>query len=133
MNHLGLLLILAGALGSRGCEKREAAQTSPQPAQSNLATTSTKPKAAVKILANGDLFIDSQKGTIDAVDRGFAELARAKGIVWYHREAAQADPPLVASKVIELVIKHRSPISMSSKLDLSDTTDDKGVSHPRPR
>jgi hypothetical protein len=92
---------------------------------------STQPKAEVKVQANGDLFVDGQPATLDAVDQSFAELAKSKGIVWYYREVGQSEPPPVASKVIELVIKHRLPISMSSKPDFSDTIDDKGISYPR--
>jgi hypothetical protein len=94
--------------------------------------TSTQPKAEVKVFANDELFVDGQRATLDAVDQRFSELAKSKGVVWYYREAPQAKPPPVASEVIKLVIKHRLPITISSKPDFSDTLYANGVSHPRP-
>ena len=133
MEHLQpLLLIVVCSAISLGCEKRETAQSTPHPQQSTPTTmTSAQPKAEVKVLANGNLFLDGMPATLDAIDGRFAELAKAKGGVWYYREALQAEPPPIASKVVKLAIKHRLPILISSKPDFSDSVDDKGVSHPR--
>ena len=133
MNYLRpLIFLLIGAVASLGCDKREAPQSTPQPAQASPTTMAeTQPKTEVKVQANGDLFIDGQPTTLDAIDQRFAELAKVKGIVWYYREAGHANPPAVAIEVIKLVVKHRLPISISSKSDFSDTIDNKGVSHLR--
>jgi hypothetical protein len=89
------------------------------------------PKAKVKVMADGSLFVDGEPATLERLDQRFAELANAHGVVWYYREAGESSPPPIAARVIELVIKHRLPISMSSKPDFSDTIDQNGVSHPR--
>ena len=47
-------------------------------------------------------------------------------------DALQAPPPQ-GQAVIQLIIKHQLPVSMSTKPDFSDYVDDKGVSRPRPR
>jgi hypothetical protein len=54
-------------------------------------------------------------------------------VVWYHRENPAGEPPPQGTAVIQLIIKHRLPVSMSTKPDFSDYVDDKGVSRPRPR
>ncbi|MFA7006063.1 MAG: hypothetical protein WC429_18610, partial [Verrucomicrobiia bacterium] len=41
------------------------------------------------------------------------------------------EPPPIWKDVMDVVAKHRLPISMSSKPDFSDFVDEKGVSHPR--
>lgn len=131
MSHLRPL-ILIGAIISLGCEQREPDPPAAPPAQTAPATMGAMPpKVEVKVQANGNLFVDGQPATLDAVDKRFVELAKAQGVVWYYREAGHAEPPPVANKVIELVVKHRLPISMSSKPDFSDIIDEKGVSHPQ--
>jgi hypothetical protein len=54
-------------------------------------------------------------------------------VVWYHRENPASEPPSQGQAVIQLIIKHQLPVSMSTKPDFSDYVDDKGVSRPRPR
>lgn len=44
-----------------------------------------------------------------------------------------SEPPPPGTAVIQLIIKHQLPVSMSTKPDFSDYVDDKGVSRPRPR
>jgi hypothetical protein len=53
----------------------------------------------------------------------------ADGEIWYYREQA-ANPDAVAMSVIQMVVKHKLGISMSSKPDYSDYLDGKGVPHP---
>ena len=82
-------------------------------------------------MADGSLFVDDRPVTLKSMDRRFAKLAKANGVVWYYREAGHAPPPPVAAEVIRLVMKHRLPISLSSQPDFSDTIDADGVPHPR--
>jgi hypothetical protein len=61
-----------------------------------------------------------------------SSLAVSKGVVGYYREMAEAaEPPETSLQVIELVIKHRLPISMSTKADFSDVVDADGQPHRR--
>lgn len=89
------------------------------------------PKVQIKVLADGSVQLDGAPASLDKIDERLAALARANGEVWYYREAPQSDPPPIAMQVMDVVAKHRLPISMSSKPDFSDTVDDRGVSHPR--
>jgi hypothetical protein len=56
----------------------------------------------------------------------------ANGSVWYHREHPDSEPP-PQGPVVQLIIKHRLAVSLSSRPDLSDRADGSGVSRPRQR
>lgn len=85
----------------------------------------------VSVQANGDIRIDGASTTAAALDTRFAALAKAGGEVWYYREAAQGESHPNAMRVMELIVQHRLPITLSSKPDFSDYVDGQGVSHPR--
>ena len=51
--------------------------------------------------------------------------------VWYYRENPAADPPPNAMAVLDLVMRSRVPISMSSRPDFSDYIDENGSAHER--
>ncbi len=59
--------------------------------------------------------------------------ASDNGGVWYHRQNPASEPPPQGPAVIQMIIKHQLPVSMSSRPDFSDYVDSKGVSRPRPR
>jgi len=92
----------------------------------------TAPKAEVKVLSDGALFLNGEPATLETIDQQLTELERVKGVAWYYREGGQAEPPPQATKVVALVIKHRLPVRISSKPDFSDSMNEKGVSHRRP-
>ncbi len=54
-------------------------------------------------------------------------------MVWYHPQNPASEPPPQGPAVIQMIIKHQLPVSMSSRPDFSDYVDSKGVSRPRPR
>jgi hypothetical protein len=123
-----LLVIVAS-----GCNRQEPASSSPPACtQAVLATELRKaPKAELRVMADGALYLDGQPASLVAVDKRLNQLAKENGAVWYYRESFQAEPPPSATQVIKLMIKYRLPITMSSKPDFSDTIDSNGVSHPR--
>jgi hypothetical protein len=86
----------------------------------------------VSVLANGQLRLNGAPTTLAKLDTAFVALKADGGVVWYYREGADAEPPVAAMKVIELIVKRQVPISMSSKPDFSDVIDADGISHPRP-
>jgi hypothetical protein len=91
------------------------------------------PKVArVSALANGSLLLNGQKSDIRKIEVEFKRLKHAAGVVWYHRESGQGEPPPSAMAVIELVVQYGLPVSMSSKPDFSDVIDRDGRSRPRP-
>lgn len=85
----------------------------------------------ISVLKSGEILADGNKVSLQDLDSLIADNAQKKGLVWYYREAGQAEPPPQAKQVIQIVIKYKRPISMSSKPDFSDTLDQNGKSIPR--
>ena len=78
------------------------------------------PVIKVTVFADGRITADGNPITIEEIRQSFQKLAEQKGIVWYYREAGQAEPPAQAMQVIKEVIAARLPIRLSSKPDYSD-------------
>jgi hypothetical protein len=87
--------------------------------------------ARVSAFADGSLLLNGKPSDLKGIAVEFARLQKLDGEVWYHRENPQAEPHPNAVAVIELVMKHRLRISLSSKPDFSDTVDRDGRSRPR--
>jgi hypothetical protein len=85
----------------------------------------------LSVLATGQVLLDGTPVEMDALDLALAAAKGENKSVWYYREAAGKEPPPQAMAVIQLVVKHKLPISISSKPDFSDYVDAQGVSHPR--
>jgi hypothetical protein len=85
----------------------------------------------ISVLKSGEIYVENKTVTLQELDSLLAANAQKNGVVWYYREAAQGEPPPQAMEAISLVIKHKRPISMSSKPDFSDTIDENGNSKPR--
>lgn len=99
---------------------------------SGIPAVAAEPVAKVSVLSSGKILLDGKSTTLAALDAALSELAKSKGVVWYYRQAAQAaEPPAVSMQVIQLVIKHRLPISMSTKPDFSDAVGPDGQLHSR--
>jgi hypothetical protein len=91
-----------------------------------------EPVAKVSVLSSGKVLLNGKPTTLAALDAALSSLAASEGVVWYYREAAEAaEPPAASAQVIELVIKHRLPISMSTKPDFSDAVGSDGRPHLR--
>ena len=89
------------------------------------------PIAKVSVSAAGNVALNGTPTDLQALDTALAKLSAEHGSVWYYREAAEAEPPSQAMEVMQLVVKYRLPISMSTKPDFSDTVDANGNSVPR--
>jgi hypothetical protein len=85
----------------------------------------------VSVFKSGEIRAEDKVVSLRQLDALLAANAQQKGVVWYYREGGQGEPTPEAMEVIKLVIKHKRPISMSSKPDFSDTIDEKGNSKPR--
>jgi len=133
MNLLQRTLIFIPAIvliAMFGCDRK------PDPrSTANMDTQSVRGQSVrhieVQVSSAGDIRVDGVSMSIDQVDARIAKLANEGGTVWYYREAASGEPHPNAMRVFELVVKHRLPISMSSKPDFSDYIDEKGSSQPR--
>lgn len=98
---------------------------------SELPASPAKPIARMSALASGQLLLDGQPVTLEALDTALRDLKAMHGIVWYYREDPDHEPPPQVTGAIGLVVKHQLPISMSSKSDFSDVVDANGQSRPR--
>lgn len=87
----------------------------------------------VKVTTGGDITADGQPVTLEQLARKFADLKKADGEVWYHRDNPTGEPHPNAMKVIELVAENSLPVKLSSRPDFTDAVDDSGVSHPNKR
>jgi hypothetical protein len=89
--------------------------------------------ARVAVFSSGAVQLDGRPTTLPVLDDELKKLKADSGVVWYHRQNPASEPPPQGTAVIQLIIKHQLPVSMSTKPDFSDYVDDKGVSRPRPR
>ncbi|WP_257385969.1 hypothetical protein [Tahibacter caeni] len=96
-----------------------------------LAVAQEPPVARVAALASGELRLNGTTISLTGLDEALNRLQQEKGVVWYYRENAQSDPPEQAMSALELVMKHRLPVSLSTKPDYSDYVDENGHSRPR--
>lgn len=80
----------------------------------------------ISVLKSGEVLAEGGKVSMQELDALIATNALKNGIVWYYREAGQEEPPTQALEVINLVVKHRRPVRLSSRADFSDTVDKSG-------
>ncbi len=85
----------------------------------------------ISILRSGEILVDNKPVALQDLDGLLDENARKNGVVWYYREASGEEPSAQAMETMNLIVKHKRPISMSSKPDFSDTIDENGNSRPR--
>ena len=85
----------------------------------------------IKVMANGTIFADGKRIDVDALDSELARLKKVEGAVWYYREHASGEPTHQSLEVVNLVVKHSLPISLSTRDDFSDYVDSSGRSVPR--
>jgi hypothetical protein len=90
-----------------------------------------QPVAKIAVFSNGAIELDGRRVTVEALDDALRALSGRSGVVWYHRENPAAEPHRNAGLVIQAIVKHRLPVSMSAKPDFSDYVDQNGVSRPR--
>ena len=88
-------------------------------------------RVKISVLASGEMLLDGQSADSRQLDLVLEKVKLEGGQVWYYREASGAAPTPLSRAVIQSVVRHKLPISLSSKPDFSDWVDAKGVSHPR--
>jgi hypothetical protein len=87
------------------------------------------PILKIAVMADGRITVDGSPATIDSVRVSLRQLSKQRGVVWYYREAGQAEPLRQSAEVIQAVIQNRLRIRLSSRPDYSDAivTDGKPV------
>ncbi|MFI5335867.1 MAG: hypothetical protein ACHQ5A_03735 [Opitutales bacterium] len=111
-----LSLLLCVSLVAISCSKSSAFNQSPE-----YAASATQVVVKVAVLKNGDVSADGKYVSVEQLDIVFSNLATKRGAVWYYRESGKDGPHPNAIKVMELIIKHRLPVRLSSKPDYSDS------------
>jgi hypothetical protein len=84
----------------------------------------------ISVLSSGTVLLDGKPIGLADLDNALQAAKGENAVVWYYREAGLTEPPPQAKEVIDLIIKHRLPIRLSSKKDFSDAVDEQGTSHP---
>ena len=74
----------------------------------------------IAILADGRITVDGEPATTDSLRVSLKRLAEQHRVVWYYREAAEAEPPAEAMHVLKAGVENRLPIRLSSRADFSD-------------
>jgi hypothetical protein len=85
----------------------------------------------ISVLASGAILLDGQPAGLEQLDAALERLKQDRGQVWYYREQSAGAPPPAGLAVIQRVVQHKIPVSLSSKPDFSDWVDGQGVSRPR--
>jgi hypothetical protein len=75
----------------------------------------------LSVHASGDLLLNGEPATMAEVQPAIENLAKEGGIVWYYRENAAGGAPPATKAILDLVVKYRLPVRLSSKPDFSDS------------
>lgn len=78
------------------------------------------PFAKVWISKEGNVELNGQPTSLEAIDSALKDLAQKQGVLLYGRETAEEEPHANSMKVIELAARNRLPIRMSTQRDFSD-------------
>jgi hypothetical protein len=81
---------------------------------------SARPVVKIAVFADGRITVDGTAATLDAVRTSLKQLAGNDGEVWYYRETGEQEPPPQAMAVIQAIVEHQLPITLSTKPDYSD-------------
>jgi hypothetical protein len=93
--------------------------------QQPVAMSRNTPILKIAVMADGRLTVDGSPATMESLHSSLKRLADQQGVVWYYREAGDAQPSPQAAEVSDGVIKaaieNRLPIRLSRRPDYSDS------------
>src|SRR2546426_6315524 len=78
------------------------------------------PMLKISVLSSGAILLDGNPVDMEQLEDSLKKAKEANDVVWYYREASAAAPPPQAMQVIQLVVKHKLIVTLSSKPDFSD-------------
>ena len=97
-----------------GCRK-------PAPPEATKAASPVSgPHATIWVEQDGKIELNGQVADLATVDKALADLAERKGYVMYGRDAASGAPPPNGMQIIQMVVKHRLSVRLSTRRDFSD-------------
>jgi hypothetical protein len=79
------------------------------------------PVLKIAVFSDGRLTVDAAPSSIQKLQESLRKVSEEQGVVWYYREAAQQDPPPIATEVMNEIIAARVPVRLSSKPDYSNS------------
>ena len=85
----------------------------------------------IRVTFAGGLTVDGVPASLEQLSATLMRVKAERGVVWYYRDEAMTDSDALAEGIMDLVVQHRLPISLSTKSDFSDYVDADGQSHPR--
>jgi hypothetical protein len=85
----------------------------------------------ISVLTSGEAKLNGKLSSLDEIQTAIGVLKESSGEVWYYRESGTDEPPEIATKIIQMIIDAKLPVSLSSKPDFSDYVNEKGESKPR--
>ena len=89
------------------------------------------PILKVSVLGSNTVLLNGAEVSPNELSAAFANAVKNSGTVWYYREDGAGKPSPASRQVIQMVIDHKLPISMSTKPDFSDYIDENGKPIPR--
>jgi hypothetical protein len=93
-----------------------------------MSPLSNSPVLKIAVMADGRITVNSSPTTIASLRISLQRLVEQRGVVWYYREAGQAEAPPESTEVMQAVIENRLPIRLSSRPDFSDAIGPDGKS-----
>jgi hypothetical protein len=85
------------------------------------------------VASNGQIQLNGEPAEPAKVDEALKLLARRQGVVLYGREGADGEPHPNALRVLQMIVEHQLPVSMSTKRDFRDVVDVAGHATPHGR
>jgi len=86
----------------------------------------------ISLLASGEILLDGQPVDLAQLDSRLSQASASQDQILYYKEDLRPDASPQSMEIVKLVIKHKLPISFSTKADFSDRVDQFGQTHPRP-
>ena len=90
-----------------------------------MATSPNAPILKIAVMADGRVTVDGSPATMESLRASLKQLAGQQGVVWYYREAGEAQPSPQSAEVVDevmnAVFETRLPIRLSSRPDYSDS------------
>jgi hypothetical protein len=85
----------------------------------------------IGLLASGEILLDGQPVDLAQLDSRLSQANTSQDQVLYYKENQGSDSAPQSMEIVKLVMKHKLPVSLSTKEDFSDYVDRFGQTHPR--
>ncbi|HTC86780.1 MAG TPA: hypothetical protein VK686_00710 [Bryobacteraceae bacterium] len=87
----------------------------------------------IGLLASGEISLDGQQVDLEQLDARLSQANSSQDQLLYYKQDQGPEESPHSMEIMKLVVKHKLPISFSTKDDFSDYVDRLGQTHPRPK